>query len=163
MESTAQQAQTCIDNLNQESQRMLKLLSFVPDDKLNWAPSSSARTALQLVAHCAVTNPVFQAVITSNLPDPCPEPGEFFALLKEQELAVTTREQAIELLTKSTADLSSAMSAVDDAQMATSPNSPFGPLPMGFWLGVTHAHFAGHNGQLEYLQTIWGDLDNHMG
>jgi hypothetical protein len=35
-------------------------------------------------------------------------------------------------------------------------------VPVRFWLAQGSEHMAGHAGQLQYLQTIWGDLDNHF-
>ena len=47
-------------------------------------------------------------------------------------------------------------------RFATSPNSPFGPMPMAFWVNLPGMHMGSHASQIDYLQTIWGDLVDHM-
>jgi len=47
-------------------------------------------------------------------------------------------------------------------RFATSPNSPMGAFPMAFWASLPGLHMSGHATQIDYLQTIWGDLADHM-
>ncbi|MGI8924225.1 MAG: hypothetical protein ACR2HJ_09365 [Fimbriimonadales bacterium] len=35
-------------------EEFLKTFSFVPDDKLNWTPSPTAKTAIRIAAHTAI-------------------------------------------------------------------------------------------------------------
>ena len=148
--------------LERQSARLLHLFSFVPDDKLNWRPAPTAKPAIQIVAHCAIVSDLFAQAITGNLPDPMPSPAEFFASVTSMEETPTSRDEVVALMEKNTALLANAIDSVPDDALGSSPHSPFGPLPMPFWLEMAGAHIAGHAGQLEYLQTIWGDLDNHM-
>lgn len=150
-------------SLAESRDRMLRLLSFVPEDKLHWSPSPTSRSAIQILAHCGLVNSGIATVIAGKMPAEMPPPEAFFAQLRAAEAQFTDRESVVALLTSSTEDLLAVMGAVDDAAMGTSPNSPFGPMPMPFWLSLTSGHLDGHAGQLEYLQTIWGDLDPHMG
>jgi hypothetical protein len=149
-------------NLERISSRMLHLLSFVPDDKLSWAPSPTSKSALRIAAHAALVSQRFAALITESMPDPMPNPEEFFKGFLDEELTFTTRESVVNLTNEATAKLSQALGTVTTECIDSSPNSPFGPVPKRFWIGLTHDHLAGHVGQMEYLQTIWGDLDNHM-
>lgn len=149
-------------NVERAHTRLVHLLSFVPDDKLTWAPSPSSRSSLRLVAHCAASNAFFTKVIKNGLPQPMPTPEEFFRGLSEGEATVATREEALALLEGTTADLRRAIDALTAIELDATPDSPFGPLPMSFWLEQTGEHLAYHAGQLAYMQTIWGDLDNHL-
>ena len=144
------------------STRLLHLLAFVPDDKLTWTPSSTANSSLRLVAHCAVSNRFFADIITGNMPETMPSPEEFFKGLHAAAEKITTRESAIALAKETTAELCKAIDAVNAENIHSTPNSPFGPIAMQFWMSQGHNHMAGHIGQLEYLQTVWGDLDNHF-
>lgn len=143
------------------SERLIHLLSFVPDDKLTWTPSPTAKSSLRIVAHCALTNQFFARVITDTMPDNMPSPEEFFKDLHEAEQKITTRESAVALLKETTAELSAAICAVNAGSIDSTPRSVFGPMPMPFWLQIGGEHEAGHAGQMEYQQTIWGDMDNH--
>ena len=88
--------------------------------------------------------------------------GRVFPGLHEDAEKITTRESAIALVKETTAELCKAIDAVNAENIHSTPNSPFGPMAMPFWMYQGHDHMAGHTGQLEYLQTIWGDLDNHF-
>ena len=41
-------------NIQLNADELLGALGHVPDDKLNWAPSESTRSPLQIAAHCGV-------------------------------------------------------------------------------------------------------------
>lgn len=142
--------------------RLLHLLSFVPDDKLTWTPTPTAKSALRIVAHSAITTGLFAKLITNTMPDPMPSPEEFFGNMNGEEHNYPTRESVIALVNETSAELNDAFNAITEESLISTPNSPFGPMPVQFWVSLTHDHMAGHVGQLEYLQTIWGDLDNHM-
>ena len=150
-------------NFERFSGRILHLLSFIPDDKLTWKPSPTAKTPLNIVAHCALVSKFCADVITVNMPDSMPSPQEFLKGLHEAEEKVTTRESAIALLNETTAELSKAFDGVNVDNIDSTRNSPFGAIPIRFWISQGGEQMAGHAGQLEYLQTIWGDLDNHLG
>jgi hypothetical protein len=148
--------------VQQSSARLLHLLSFVPDDKLNWSPAESSRSSLQIVAHCGLTSGFFAQIIRNEFPAVMPSPQEIFAEVRAQELAFTTRESVIELVEKTTAELCAALDTVTDETIDAIPNCPFGPMTTRFWMSVGGSHCVSHAGQLEYLQTIWGDLDPHF-
>ena len=142
--------------------RLLKQLSFVPDDKLNWSPSSTANSALRIVAHSALTSRVFAKLITDTMPDPMPSPEGFLTALYDDTVNYPTRESVIDLVNATFAELSQALDTITQNNIDAMHNSPFGPIPVRFWTNLTFLHMAGHVGQLEYLQTIWGDRENHM-
>lgn len=142
--------------------RMLHLLTFVPDDKLGWTPAPTSKSALRIVAHSALTSRFFARLITDTMPDPMPAPEEFFESLLKDEHNYPNRESVVALVEETAQELLKAYDTIDSTTIESTPNSPFGPMPVKFWMNLAHDHMAGHVGQLEYLQTIWGDLDNHM-
>jgi hypothetical protein len=97
------------------------------------------------------------------MPTNMPSVPEFFQNLYAAEETITTRESVVALLIETTAELSNAMTAVTTEKVADPTNSPFGAMPLAFWIDESVAHLNCHGHQLEYLQTIWGDLDNHSG
>ena len=149
-------------NVERISSRLLHLLSFVPEDKLAWTPSPTSKSVLRIAAHAALVSKRFARLITGTMPEPMPAPDEFFQEFLEEEHAFTTRESVIALVDDSTTELCHALDTVNAANIDSDTNSPFGPMPMRFWVNLSYDHMAGHVGQLEFLQTIWGDLDNHM-
>lgn len=166
MELTLDQASETIQrakaNVERDCARLLHLLTFVPDDKLTWTPTESARSAMHIVAHCAIVNQNFARLITDTMPEVMPTPQEFFAEMREGETTVKTREELISLVTESESQVQSALDTVDSNRINGNSNGPFGPMPIKFWVDLTHDHLCSHNGQLEYVQTLWGDLDLHL-
>lgn len=59
------------------SERQIHLLSFVPDEKLTWAPSLTARSPFRLIAHSAATNTAFANIITGKMPENMSTPEAF--------------------------------------------------------------------------------------
>lgn len=141
---------------------LLKTFSFVPDDKLNWSPSESARSALQLVAHCALANKAFASIIRGeDIPVPA-DMSDFRGIMRSMEAEITDRNAAADLVKTSTATFIEAVGEVTEETFTSSPNSPFGPMPMPFWMTLAGMHMKAHACQLDYLQTIWGDVEDHF-
>ena len=159
METTIAKAQS---HLESASKRVLHLLSFVPDDKLTWAPSSTARSFIQVVAHVAATNRAFAHILSRTMPESMPSPEEFFSNLRATEEGIATRESAIPYLQETTTELCKAIATVTAENIDSERPNPFGSMSARAWLDIAYNHIEGHTGQLEYLQTLWGDLDNHF-
>jgi hypothetical protein len=140
---------------------LLQTFAFVPEDKLTWSPSQSARSALWMVAHCGVSNRAFATIIRGETLSLSDDPEEVAAQVRNGGRDVTSREAAVRIVEESTAEVLSALDAVTPERLASSPDSPFGPVPFSFWMMLPGEHMQGHTRQLEYLQTIWGDLEDH--
>jgi hypothetical protein len=142
---------------------LLTNFSFVPDDKLTWSPSASARSAVQIVAHCGAANEAFAEVIAGGeIPINGLSPEEASAQIRISGATVTSREEAVELVEESTARVIAALDKATPELLATAPMTPFGPFPYEAWMVLPGQHMGGHAQQLAYLQTIWGDLEDHM-
>jgi hypothetical protein len=142
--------------------RFLRTFAHIPDEKLNWAPSETSKSALRIAAHVGLSARLFQLTLRRG-PYPTNDAAEIFARLSQDELTITSRRQAIDLIETTCAELVEAIAGVDPKTIHESPESPFGPVPMTFWLSLPQIHYHNHAGQLDYLQTAWGDLDPHMG
>lgn len=142
---------------------LLKTFSFVKDENLNWVPSESARSALQMVVHCANANHAFASIVRGDEVNLPPEAlADFRKFQRDMEAAVTDRDTAVQMLNDTTREVIDAIGTVDEEAFATSPSSPFGPMPMAFWMTLSGMHMKAHACQIDYLQTIWGDLEDHF-
>lgn len=141
--------------------QLLHTFSFVPDDKLNWTPSPTSKSALRIVAHCAVSNHGISRAIRR---EPSPEMPfeELLKMMEAEELKITTREQAIQAVNDSLKVVLESLDTVTQEAAGGTANSPFGELPMMFWMFLPGNHMLGHACQVDYLQTIWGDLEFHF-
>ncbi|RYG24140.1 DinB family protein [bacterium] len=153
------QAKTQIEG---STARLLHLLSFVPDEKLDWSPSATSKSVVRLVTHIARSDSFFANVIAGIVPEVMPTPEEFLADLHVADPSITTQKSAVAVLQESMAALVVALDGVTSKTLEAPRVSPVGTHRTWFWIGFATEHRTVHTGQLEYLQTIWGDLDNHF-
>ena len=143
-------------------ERLLKTLSFVPDDKLTWSPSPTAKSALRVAAHTACTAENFALIIRDGK-FPVDSMQELFATLNAGEVAVTSREQAIQLMRTNTDAVLAALDAATPEIISSTVETPFGfSAPMAFFMSLPGIHAENHAAQIDYLQTCWGDVDVHF-
>jgi len=152
----------CQSRVRTAADRLLKTFSFVPEDKLSWSPAKTARTSLAIVAHCCLANRMFARILSGEQISPMPTPEEVHALSKKFEATIRDRADAVRQLEASREEIVAALGTMTAERLAASGNSPFGPLPMTVWTTLPGDHMSGHATQIDYLQTIWGDLVNHM-
>ncbi|GEM_PF-483977 len=141
---------------------LLNTLSFVPDDKLGWSPSGSARSALWIVGHCAQANQAFTRGIRGDAMEMPSTAEEFSRMIYQAGRDTKTREEAVERIESSTASLLYALDGLTEARFGESIPMPFGAMPIPFWITLPGLHMSGHARQIDYLQTVWGDLQDHM-
>jgi hypothetical protein len=141
----------------------LKTFSFIPDDKLDWTPSPSAKSALRIAAHTAVTAGNFAKMIRDRkLPM-----GEEIPVLVEQtetaEKMVTSRAEVEALFRKNTDEVLAALDTLDPDAIRMILDSSLGwTMPMTFLMGLPGMHAMCHAGQIDFLQTCWGDQVVHF-
>jgi hypothetical protein len=160
-ETTAAKIGQAKDATERAAADLRKTFAAVPDDKLDWSPSPTARTPLWLVGHCGAASSAIAALLRG---EPLPLPGDTAdaaALIRAAGQGVATRAEALSLLDASTAEVLAALDSVTPARVETVPDSPFGQMPFAFWMEVPANHTVAHARQLDYLQTIWGDLQDH--
>jgi len=144
-------------------ERFLRTLSFVPEDKTTWSPAPTAKNALQIAAHTAVTAGFFAQLIRDGK-FPSGDMQEMFGAMAAAEAAVTNRQAAIDLLKKNTDAIVAALDAATPELIGKMLPTPFGSeMPMAFFMNLPGVHAQVHGSQIDYLQTCWGDMDPHMG
>ncbi len=142
-------------------ERMVKVLGNTADDKLHWSPSPTARTPLQLVVHAAYGIAGIMGMIQGK-PFEYPSIAAADAEWRRLEKLVTTREEALSLLREHADVYRAWLDTVPAEKLATIVQLPFGAYPMGVVMHFAAGHTMGHAAQLEYVQTIYGDLDWHV-
>ena len=154
--------QAAIEDAEKARDYLLNTFSFVPDDKRFYSPAKGARSAQQLVVHCGMVNGFFAKIIRNEELESPPDRDAFRDVLMAEESKIVDQTEAIELVRSSTDEAIAAIRAVTPESFASSPNSPFGPMPMAFWISLPGIHMKAHASQLDYLQTIWGDYQDHF-
>ena len=135
-----------------------RAFSHIPDDKLSWSPSETAKSALRIAAHIGLTNQGFASMIRGNN-SPFGSVNELLEMLDDKERGYTTKDAALSLVDSFLTEVLSAIESLAPDQLATEVKTAFAPLPIGKIMMMPGSHMLLHAGQIEYLQTIWGDTD----
>ena len=135
------------------SKRFLAAFQSVPQDKLNWSPAPTSRSALQIAGHvCGVCDRLAGAYRGQSPPaDAVP-----------REETLSDRAEAVQWLEFGTQALLAGLDRMTPERVASEMPTPFGIMPMRQMMMIAGMHFALHAGQLDYLQTMWGDMETHF-
>ena len=143
-------------------ERLVHGLATTPDDKVNWSPAPTARTPVQLVAHAALSIAGMQGWFAGT-PFRWASMAEADAEWRQEEKAFTSPQQALDLLEKNSAAYLAWLDSLTPELLASTLHTAMGDFPLAYAITFTADHLRGHAAQLDYLQTVWGDLDWHMG
>lgn len=124
-------------------------------EKATWKPLDEGRTALDQVAECALICASMVDVLKNwKMPEFTPE------MIAEYETskAALSMEEASAMLQEKTAELCDVIRAIPDDQLEGTMQF-WGPEP---WarvgvMGYHNWNMVYHNGQLNYIQTLYGD------
>ncbi|WP_025229341.1 DinB family protein [Fimbriimonas ginsengisoli] len=162
--SMAEVIQRAKQEFEQSRGRMMGLLKDTPDDKLNWSPSPTARSPLAIVAHAGIAVHNITEMLQGR-----PFGASTSAIadkgFRKEEQEFTSRDEVVALFEKNAAAYVAWIDTLTEEGLNDPITFPFG-LGTGTVLhGLTAAarHTEAHIAQLEYVQTIYGDQDWHMG
>jgi hypothetical protein len=141
--------------------RLVVALDTTPDDKLNWSPSASARTPVELVAHAASAVALIQGAISGAL-WPYASLTEADAAFRVDDKQFKTREQAKGHIEETSNKFIAWLDSLTPEQVGSTVQMIFGSFPVGVAITFAADHMRGHTAQIEYIQTIWGDYDWHV-
>lgn len=147
---------------NRAKDRMLKCLETTPDDKANWSPSPTSRNAIQQVGHAASSINGMKDWFT-GAPFPFNSMQELDDACREEEKGFTSKDQVTALLNQNADAYCTWLDSLTPEFLDSELNTGFGSFPMRSAITWPADHIRGHAAQMEYLQTIWGDRDWHMG
>lgn len=124
-------------------------LGFIPEDKLNWKPAPTAKSALEIVNHVMAFTQGATAVAQDG------------AWVETPFTPATNLKEAQELLTRVSGGYAAALRNVDPSRLGDDVALPFGTFPLGFFLSMPQVDLIHHHGQIAYLQTLLGDEEMH--
>jgi len=142
-------------------ERFLKTLSFVPDDKLTWTPSPTAKSALQIAAHIGLSNSGMAGIVRGEKP-PVSDMRQLFEIMNQEEKKITSRDAAIQLIEQGTNTALAALDSLTPERLGGDAGLPGMSMPMAHFIMIIGMHMNNHASQVDYLQTAWGDLENHF-
>jgi len=161
-QSTSQIVEDAKAEYNRAKDRLTKAFNTTPDDKINWSPAPTARTPLNQVAHAAMAVAGIQKMF-NGAPMPFENINEMDAQWRKEEKQYTTRDQVMDLLNQNSDAYIAWMDSLTPDQVQSTLKAPFGEFPMASAITWPADHLRNHAGQIEYIQTCYGDMDWHMG
>jgi hypothetical protein len=118
----------------------------VPEDKLDYKPSETAKSCREQIEHLLFGNDHVGKTLGLNL-NAMEGPNDRPALVAR--------------LKSSTEAIAEKIETVSDEDMGSMVEF-FAPMPMTVFVMVDAWHIARHAGQIDYLQTTWGDLEDRF-
>jgi uncharacterized damage-inducible protein DinB len=137
---------------------MLKAAAHVPPDRANWKPEGKGQSPQELLAHTAGANLFFAGLMQGT---EAPPTGRY-QNVQDITADSKTYQQAEEALRASAEVLVQTIRATTDEQLREERQMPWGERwKMTRLITAPSAHIAYHWGQLCYLQTLLGDVEDY--
>ena len=142
----------------------LRNFSHVPDDKLDWTPTPTAKSAIRIAAHTALYMGRFANMIQARSTPVVDDIEAWVAKNVAEETAITTRVQVEEAFRKGTEEVIAALDSLTPEETEMVLDSGQGwTMPMTFLMNLPGWHTTLHMGQIDFLQTCWGDQEIYVG
>lgn len=159
METISAQAKQAADR---GYQRLLATFAAVPDEKLAYRPADSCKSAIEIVAHVGFANQSIADALAGRAVPSYKSLEAMAEATKPMLATIKTRQQALDLLANSIISVHASLDAVTPEKLNQEVEMPFGKIPMHFVVLAPGMHMSSHAAQIDYIQTMWGDQQNHM-
>lgn len=154
----------CKKDAKDGMEMFLRNFSHVPTDRLHWTPTPTAKSALRVASHTALYYGRFAEMIRNRA---TPKVENLDAWLAQR----TSEEEAIISVDEIKAAFASGLELVNAALDSLCPDEVDMTLdsgqgwtmPMRFLMKLPGWHATLHMGQIDYLQTCWGDQEIYVG
>lgn len=144
--------------------RMIELLDATPDERLSWKPAPHARSIVEIAAHTAhaLRNILSQM---KGTPFDLATSAEANAAFLAHDKEFTDREKVKAYLNESRHEYGQFLAGLTEDDLDRLEALPFGLglAPIRYFTMAGANHTSGHNAQIEYVQTLYGDTDWHTG
>lgn len=149
---------SCKESAMSGMEMFLRNFSYVPDDKLNWTPAPTAKSPIRIAAHTALYASRFARMMREQKLPVVGDLEEWLAERDAEEIAITSRTEMEAVFRRGTDDVIVALDSLTAEAIASSLDSGMGwSMPMTQLMKLPGWHATLHTGQIDYLQTCWGD------
>ncbi len=124
-------------------------LDFIPEDKLNWKPTPTNKSAIEMAQEVVgILVGSAKSLTTGEMDFP-------------QNLP-TDRAALQDLIRTGTTDYAAALRTLTPERLGETVTTPFGSFPMAQFATFGLLDIVHHRGQVCYLQMMLGDTENHF-
>lgn len=139
---------------------LIKDVRALPADKHAACPGGCAKSPLYMIAECATVNMLAANYLTTGEQPTRPSPDERDTLLK----AYTDTEKTLAFLEESVVKYREAVDGFDATRFGERNDAFFGRPMTNFGIAeLAGVHMMYHDGQLNSIQMLLGDNENHWG
>ncbi len=132
-----------IKRIEKVSELFLKAARAVPSERQQWKPAPEGKSVQEIVAHVGMANYFFATLIGGA---------------EKSMRDVTDYQSALQLFEESKRELQQTIRSVEPAVLEEKRTMPWGELrSVKDLITSPMPHIAYHWGQINYLQTLWGD------
>ncbi|HEX8834871.1 MAG TPA: DinB family protein [Abditibacteriaceae bacterium] len=135
---------------------LVTALHRLPEDKRNWVPMGQARSALDMVAECAILNEQTRDLIQARV---WPEDFDFAAYLNQKAEVAKDEPALLEMLKANTAKAADAIREVPDSDLDIPIDMPWKVMAMSEILAYVYWNMSYHEGQINYIASMLGCLE----
>ncbi len=151
-----------IESTRSAANAFFKAAKAIPADKFEWSPLDNGRSALDLCRECAKCPDWALSIISG---EPMPEWNEESqAAMKAEQADWTTAERCEQECNSRLEKLFAYYQEMPDERLSEKKWLPYDggrDFAMPEMMEYPHWNFNYHEGQLNYIQTLYGDKDMH--
>lgn len=135
----------------------------VPAERLTWKPSEPVRsTVMSQLFECAIVNTLWAAVVTGRGIAEDTRPPVYQDLINAQAAGrLDTLTPMLAALEQSTLALTASIRALPEDETGMVVPVWHGTMPLSECCFYAYWHLAYHEGQINYLQTLYGDQSHY--
>jgi uncharacterized damage-inducible protein DinB len=125
-------------------------------DKVEWVPLGEARPVLDQLTECVIANTKWRNILQTR------QYGNVPRDVFEQTVAeCATLEGTLARLEQSGAELAAAILAVPEEETGDAIETQWGPYTLADCCLHAYWNMVYHEGQINYVQTLYGDTEEH--
>ncbi len=122
-------------------------LDFIPDEKFDWKPAETAKSALEVINHMLGSVQWTKGAILNK---------------KLEAEPVKTKAEAKAALKEAEKDFETFLTGLTEDDLAKIVTMPWGEMPADFMVNLGVVDMIHHRGHICYIQTLLGDTDDHF-
>ena len=144
--------------------RLVNSFKHVPADRLTWSPSPTSRTPVEVVGHTAQAIKNMLGNLTGDTFS-IPNSEEAERIFREEDRMYKEKDAVLAQLNTNAEAYLAWLQGVSDEELEEVLPMPFGlpSMPRRSVIGFMAIHAMCHAAQIDYIQTIYGDRDWHLG
>ena len=123
----------------------------LPEDRRTWSPAETSRTAMDMLAECAINNGITADVIEAR--KWVGEPFDVY-IQKKRDLAAQGWEVIEPLLKENTDRVVAVIKSVPGEALAIEIETPYGTGPLSGIMSYPYWNMSYHEGQINYIASI---------